>query len=413
MGYRRFDLDLWWNNATTSFQLCPEQIISNSTSNDTSVVTTTITQITTTVVASTTSFNTIITRTITASSSSTSASPDPSIPISLANGYSCAPGADLQLVLDTIKSVLSRTDNQLRQAGLIVLILNLHTLPSLASNGTIDLSPPDGQSLSQQINATLEDWIYTPRTLSTERQNINTSFLADSANPIIDIPSYYDVIINDSSKIASTPNGWPSTRHLFEIQGRRLLVGFGSIDISTMEYDTDQDNSIIFPSATFGGQDQLISTASIINRPNSCLGPQGPIFGPNGEEDFNSTVGIQGNMTFAISEDPTPSNPLPYDSLKGIITCGLSPIIDSPLQNTNSGNLSPILPIAATIWSWLPPNEPQNTSVPSNSTQELLACAALDADSGYWIVLECNTQLNIACRVNNSLYSVALFVRTV
>ena len=234
MGYRRFDLDLWWNNGTTSFQLCPEQIVSNSTSNDTSVVTTTMTQVTTTVVASTTtSFNTTVTSTITAAPSSTSPAPDPSIPISLANGYSCAPGADLQTALDTIKSILSRTDNQLRHAGLIVLILNLHTLPSLESNTTIDLSIPSGQTLSQQVNATLGDWIYTPTTLSTERQNINTTFLADKANPIIDIPSYYDVIINNSSKIASTPNGWPSTRHLFEIQGQRLLIGFGSVDVST------------------------------------------------------------------------------------------------------------------------------------------------------------------------------------
>ena len=408
MGYRRFDLDLWWNKATTSFQLCPEQIVSNSTANDTHVVTTTITQVTTTVISSaTTSFNTTLTSTYTAAPSSTSAPSDPSIPISLANGYFCAPGADLQTALNTIKSILLRTDNQLQQAGLILLILHLRTLPSLASNTTIDLSLPAGQSLSQQINATLEDWIYTSTILSTERQNINKSFLADTPNPIIDIPSYYEVIISDSSKIASTPNGWPSTRHLFEIQGRRLLVGFGSIDVSTEEYDINQDTSIIFPPATFGGQDQLISSTAIINRPDFCLGPQGTIFGHKGEENFNSTIGIQGNMTFALSKDPNPLAPLPYDSLQGIVTCGLSPIIDSPLQNTNSGSLSPILPIAATVWSWLPPNEPKNTSLLSNGTQELVACAALDAESGHWTVLECSTQLNIACRVNSSLYKVS------
>lgn len=416
MGYRRFDLDLWWNNATLSFQLCPEQIVANSTANIASLVTTTITLATATLVdSSTSSFNTIVTSTITTAPSSTSAPPNPTIPIPLANNYSCAPGADLQSILDKIKSILITTDNQLRQAGLIILTLNLHTLPSLGNNETVDLSLPTSQSLSTQINSTLGDWVYTPTTLATERQNINISFLANTANPIIDIPAYYTLIFNNSTGVASTPNGWPSTRHLFEVQGRPLLIGFGTVDTSAAtEYNINKDLSVIFPPSTFGGQDQLIPSTSITNLPNSCLGPPGTIFGLQGEEYFNSSItGITGNLTFAVSENPTSSNSststssaLSYNSLQDIVTCGLSPIIDSPLQNTNSGNLSPFGPIAATIWSWLPPFEPQNTSLPLNGTENLVACASLQGDSGYWIVLDCNTQLNIACRVNSSLYNV-------
>ena len=346
---------------------------------------------------------------MTTSSSSPTATPDPAIPIPLANNYSCAPGANLRTTLNTISSILTRTDNQLREAGLFLLILNLHTLPSLGANDTIDLSLPVSQSLSSQINTSLGDWLYTPTALTSDRKNINASFLVDTANPRIDILAYYDLTFNNSTGIASTPNGWPSTRHLFGVQGRRLLIGFGNVDISSKEYDINQDLSIIFPPSTFGGADQLISSSSITNLSDSCHGPQGTVFGPQGEEDFNSATGISGNMTFALSENPSPDVPLIYSSLQDIVSCGLSPIIDSPLKNTNSGDMSPILPIAATIWSWSSPLEPQNTSLPSNGTQYVVACASLEADSGHWIVLECNTPLNIACRVNSSLYNVCPF----
>jgi hypothetical protein len=407
MGYRRFELDLFWDNTTSSFQLCPEQIVSNTTSNSTTIITTTITHATRTVVSSTTSsFNTTITSTFTTSPPTTVAAPDPTALIPLPNNYSCAPGANFQTLLNTLESILSRTDNNLKEAGLMILVLNLNTLPSLAGNNTVDLSTPTDQSLSQQINATLGDWLYTPATLAVEREDINSTFLADKANPIIGIPNYYDLIIDNISQVASTPNGWPSTRHLFEIQGRRILIGFGSINVATDIYDISQDSNIIFPPATFGGQDQLISSTSIQNTPSTCLGPAGLVFGPQGQEDFNSTS-LSGNTSFALSQDPTPQDPLSYDSVEAIVNCGLSPLIDSPMQNTSSGNMSPYQQIAATIWSWLP-SEPQNTSLPQNGTTNVFACAALGADTGQWSVVECNTHLQIACRVNSSLYNVKI-----
>jgi hypothetical protein len=405
MGYRRFELDLWWNNATASFQLCPVQIIANSSANVSQVITTTLTQeATTTSASSTTSFLTILTTTVTASSTSAIPTPDPNVPMPLANGYSCAPGADFDAVLSTFKSILSKTDNQLRQAGLIFLNLNLHALPSLSTrNDTVDLSLPSNSSLSEEINQTLTDWLYTPVSLAKERQNINTSFLADTANPIIDIPAYYNVIINNETKFASTPNGWPTTRHLFETSGRRLLVGFGSVDLVSSLYDIAQDSSTIFPSGTFGGQSQLIPANSVTNRIDSCLGPNGAVFGVSGEVDFNSTT-TTANYSFASSESITLNDPLSYDSLQAIVSCGLSPIVNSPLQDVNSGNSSPFNPIAGTIWSWLPPSEPKNTSLPANGTENVVACAALQADSGRWVVLDCNIQLSLACRVDDKAY---------
>lgn len=405
MGYRRFEMDLWWDNTTSSFQLCPEQIVSNTTSNSTTIITTTLLKATETVVSSSTSsYNTTITSTYTTSSSSAAATPNPTVLIPLPNNYSCATGASFQTVLNTLASILTLTDNNLKEAGLTILVLNLNTLPSLGGNNTVDLSIPTDRSLSQQINATLGDWLYTPATLAMERENINNTFLADQANPVIDIPNYYTLIINNVTQIASTPNGWPSTRHLFEIQGRRLLIGIGSVNVATNDYNIAKDSDILFPPETFGGQDQLVSSTSIQNTPSACLGPAGTVFGPQGQEDFNSTS-ISGNTTFALSQDPTPQTPLSYDSVEAIVNCGLSPLIDSPMQNVSSGSLSPYEQIAATIWSWAP-SEPQNTSLPQNGTTNIFACAALSADTGQWGVVECNTHLQIACRVNSSLYSV-------
>ena len=410
MGYRRFELDLYWNNNTSVFQVCPQQIVTNSTTNNTRVITSTISQDLATTISSSiaTSFATTITTTSTSTASTPTATPDPTIPIQLANGYSCAPRANFEAVLDTIQSILSRTDNALQQAGLILLILNLHVLPSAtSSNTTIDVSSISQSSLSAQINNTLGNWLYTPTTLAQERQNINASFFSDTANPVICPTAYYTVNVNNSTGIASTPNGWPSTRHLFEKQGRRFLIGFGTVDISTALYNINDDASTIFSPGTFGALSTLVPAESIQYQQSQCLGPPGTVFGPTGQENFNTSTPIGGNLTFALSQDATPSTSLSYTQVEAVVQCGLSPLIDSQLQYTNSGALSPINPIAGTIWSWLPPNEPENVTLPINgSTQNVRACASLIADTGRWVVLDCNTILSTACRTDNQAYGV-------
>ena len=412
MGYRRFNLDLYWDNTTSTFQLCPVQITFNTSANSTNTVTTTFTSAAT--ISDTTGTNTvetILTRTVTASPT-TLTPPDPVSPISLPGGYTCSPAADFQFVLSTIRSILTRTDNNLRQAGILILVLNLYSLPFAvtANRSLLDLSSSTDVSLSAQINDTLGDWIYTPGLLRYERSNINTTFLADKANPIMDITAYYNITINPQTGIASSVDGWPTTRHLFEINGRRVLMGFGDINVPSNAYNIDQDSLIIFPPGTFDGAgNQVIDFTAIKNTPQACFGPQGPIFGLQGEINFNSsTRGRDGNMTFGYSQDSTPQSPLTYGNIQDIVQCGLSPLINSPMANSNSGMLSPYDPISATIWSWLAPDQPANATLPTNgTTNDLDACAALDADTGRWVVLNCDTQLQIACRANNSLHAVS------
>src|SRR6202035_739736 len=127
---------------------------------------------------------------------------------------------------------------------------------------------------------------------------------------------------------------------------------------------------------TFGGQSRLIPANSITNTYDSCLGPDGVVFGSSGGVDFNATT-TTSNNSFAISQSTTLNDPLTYDSLQSIVSCGLSPIVNTPLRDVNSGNSSPFNPIAGTIWSWLPPSEPKNTSLPANGTENVVACAAL------------------------------------
>jgi hypothetical protein len=44
--------------------------------------------------------------------------------------------------------------------------------------------------------------------------------------------------------------------------------------------------------------------------------------------------------------------------------------------------------------------------LPLNGTENVVACAALLADTGRWVVLDCNTELSLACRVDNQAYEV-------
>jgi len=411
MGYRRFNLDLYWDNTTSTFQLCPVQITFNTSTNSTDTVTTTFTSTATTIDPTTTStVETVFTQTIT-TSLTTPTPPDPVVAISLPGGYTCAPAADFQSVLTTIRSLLVRTDNNLRQAGVLILVLNLHSLPfTITTNQSVfDLSNSLGESLSAQINDTLGDWIYTPGLLQYERSNINVTFLSNKAHPITNITAYYNVTINPQTGMASSVDGWPTTRHLFDINGRRVLMGFGDINVQSKEYNIAQDSPVIFPPGTFGGAtNQVIDSTTITNTPEACFGPQGPIFGPQGELNFNSsTEGTDGNTTFGYSQDFTSQSPLTYGNIQDIVQCGLSPLIDSPMANTNSGILSPYDPISATIWSWSPPDQPANVTLLTNgTTNDFDACAALNADTGRWVVLNCYTRLQIACRANNSLYNV-------
>lgn len=407
MGYRRFELDLFWNSLTQSFQICPEQILGNITAKGAQLVSTTITtQDVTTILSSTSLVDAGITSTVLSTPTPATFSVNITAPIPVSNNYTCDIATDFQAVLSTIQDILMSTDNNLRTAGLFILNLNLNTLQLSQTNNTVDLSPRFNISLSMQINNTLGNWLYTPMHLHSDRNDINSTFLHDeTANPIIDITAYYDIIINNVTKTASTPNGWPTTRHLFEINGLRLLVGFGTVNISSQEYDIDKDTNLVFPPGTFGGGDQLVPPSSVNISDNACRGPSGVVFGPHGEENFSSTA-LQGNLTFATSQDPFPSQPMSYNTIQDLVTCGLSPIIDSPMTLTNSGSLSPIDPIAGTVWSWLAPSQPTNVILPTNGTDEVWACAAMNADTGHWVVLDCNTQLNIACRVNQSLYNV-------
>jgi hypothetical protein len=413
MGYRRFNIDLYWDNTTSTFQLCPVQITLNTTTNTTSLTTTTFTVASTVIEATTTTTVEItLTHTLPAAPTATLSPPDSLLPISLPGNYTCTPAADFQSVLSTISSILVRTDN-LREAGLIILVLNLYDLNTFSTNNTIantiaDLSNSTAESLSAQINDTIGNWIYTPVILDYERSNINNTFLADPENPITDVTAYYNITIDPETNIASTDNGWPTTRYLFESNGRRMLIGFGSVNVPSEEYSIAQDSPVIFPAGTFGAANQLIDSSAITNTPQACLGPEGPVFGPHGQVNFNSsTTGMDGNMTFAYSQDSTSLTSLTYDNVQDTVLCGLSPLIDSPMQNTNSGVTSPYNPVAATVWSWLAPDQPVNVTLTANGTTENLdACAAFDADSGRWVVLNCDTQLQIACRANNSLYSV-------
>jgi hypothetical protein len=415
MGYRRFNLDLYWDNTTSTFQLCPVQITFNATSPNATASTLTTTLIAAATIVgptTTTTRATTLTATITVAPTASLSAPGAFLPISLPGNYTCAPGADFQAILNTIRAMCQSTDNNLREAALTILVLNLLSLPPATTNTSlIDLSNSTRESLSAQINATLGDWIYTAADLAFERSNINTTFLADKANPIVDISAYYNVTVDPETGFASTNDGWPTTRHLFETDGRRVLVGFGTVNtVPSREYNIDQDSSIIFPPGTFGTPDQLIVSSAVTNNPNSCLGPQGPVFGPQGSINFSDSKTMDVNNSFAYSTDYfTPLIPLSYSGIQNIVLCGLSPLIDSPLEDVTSGDESPYDPISATVWSWLSPDQPINVTLPTNgTTEDLDACAALDVDTGRWIVLNCDTSLQIACRANSTLYEVTL-----
>lgn len=313
--------------------------------------------------------------------------------------YACSESVDLDWLSRIMWTYLDTTETNLN-ATLRYLVLNVHAaVPgSDPEGGAEELSteqlPDVDDSLGSVLALNLSSFLYTPANLRQQRANINDSWY-DVPKGMGPTSGYYDIL--GTQQVSSTPDGWPSENYVEMQEGKRLFVGFGSIDPQMREYDVSRDSDVIFPQNYLQDIEQLAMDASG-DLTSGCF------YRP-------SVYSISSvNNSWAFGSNPVVTEPEVLFSSSNITRCGISPLLNVTLQNaTADENFLPYQTyLQSTIWSWAP-GYPHavNASRPSDDEKDPGSqnrCAVLNATSGFWQNVGCDSVHYSACRRTGSIY---------
>ncbi|KAL2872768.1 Lectin C-type domain protein [Aspergillus lucknowensis] len=382
VGFRRFNVDVYWSPALRRWLLCPVSIPHN-------VDVMTASPDATPISSADVSEATVI------------AVPDESSDGLLyeLGPYKCSDELDLSDLLDVFHSYFEHTNTDL-VIYLRYLSLNLHVTADPTSPSEPASAVTDGElpAASDRVSYLMEDrlgsYIYGPPQLHEDRRNLNDSwYLVDDAYKPI---SQYFTIEQGSDGVQSTPNGWPNPKYVQLAAEKRLLVEYGSVDPQLGGYNLSDENRVIFPSG------YLTSTIPVTAADDGSL-DSGCLYHPN-ETDTPSV-----NASWAVSSPiPLPKKlsddqSLQYisDLLVNLTACGITPTINDTLFGETADidqesyrNLT-----LSSSWSWAA-GQPNDPSVSSDA--ENLRCATMDVSrKGHWRTANCSETRRAACRVQD------------
>ncbi|KAF8863260.1 hypothetical protein BDZ45DRAFT_138206 [Acephala macrosclerotiorum] len=439
-GFRRFDIDLYWDEGRNVWSFCPVQIPSSvpdaepaSTTtlslSSSSVVALTSVALTSSAVTSsgtakvsarqlTSGTDTGSTATPTSLLATTSASSLgetlPSIavlpntsnePLVSIGPFVCTSTINLSTLTSQLYNYIQNTQNTL-SASLLYVTINLHAAASTSSPDSPAPSPSTLPSLPNyigtQFTGNLSSYLYTPSNLRSDRANLNGSWyqVNEEYRPVSD---YYftETIEND---IVTTEDGWPSESYMEFQKGRRLLLSWGKVDPQISGYNFSADAGFIFPNGYIQDLQTDINTTSDGRVTHGC-------FLRNSTDDLsqvNSSWATTANLSdFFYPTSPT-SNLFPLLNLTSNETnCGISPILNATLLNvTARDNYMPYQNYSyAAIWSWAP-GEPKSYNNTDTDNASLYRCATANIDLlGRWVVADCSQKYYAACRALGQPYN--------
>jgi hypothetical protein len=448
-GFRRFVIDLYWDEGRRVWSLCPIQIPRSATDpgasvsstevvSKSSVVTVSSVQLTARAIDSwptnlpdllandsapavehleirqdsasdlpssspTTTVRTTTSSLIAGNSASplnSTSTPIPTVAILPVNGlfqvggYSCTNSIDLPVPAAVLAEFLASSANTL-EAIMTYLDLNLHvaasplnTFPQTLNSSSL---PIPRELISNLLNVNLSSYLYTPTLLREDRANLNASwFSGENA-----IQSVYLNTTKNAAGQLTTHNGWPSESLR---RAYRLLASYGQIDPQLNGYNFSGDESVIFP------QNALLNNRPIQYSQSGTIN-QGCFYDPS-----ITSISGQNNSWAVSSQILVPSTAAAFDnatvsSISNLTSCGISPLLNQTLLNTTADILAqPYQQFAySSIWTWSP-GEPRNVSS-SEPNAATLKCAAMDAtQNGRWHIADCSERRYAACRVHNEPY---------
>ncbi|KUJ10251.1 uncharacterized protein LY89DRAFT_626680 [Mollisia scopiformis] len=317
--------------------------------------------------------------------------------------FVCTTTINLSTLATQLLDYIQKTQTTL-SASLLYVTINLHAAASPSSPDSPAPSPStlptSSDAISTIFQANLSSFLYTPINLRDERANLNGSWyqVSEEYRPVSD---YYvtETIAND---IVTTEDGWPSESYIEFSKSKRLLLGWGSIDPQMSGYNFTLDTGTIFPSGYIQEVQTDLNTTSEGRLTRGC-------FLRNSTENL-----AQINSSWAVATDlagfayPTGNSSDLFPLLNLTMnetSCGISPILNVTLLNaTAHDNYVPYQNFSyATIWSWAP-GEPKTYNGSDNAS--LYRCATSNVDLfGHWVVADCSQKYYAACRAQDEPYN--------
>ncbi|KAL4933445.1 Lectin C-type domain protein [Aspergillus undulatus] len=384
VGYRRFNIDLYWSPPLRRWILCPVTVPT-----DVDVVTVSPS-------ATPTATAEVAQGTVTAELEQSSEE----LLYDLGS-YRCSDSLDLQDVLDIFHDYFQFTDTDLVTYSRY-LTFNIHaaadpTSPddpaSTVASGEL---PVESESISYVLNNKLGGYIYGPPDLDQDRRNLNDSWykVDDKYKPIIQ----YITIEEDSEGVQSTIDGWPSEKFLQLAAERRLLVEYGSVDPQLSEYDLSVENEVIFSPG------YMTTTVPVAAADDGSL-DSGCLYDP-GTTDVSKL-----NASWAISSHiPIPQN-LSDESLRfmadlvvNLTACGMTSTLNQTLfGDTADTNPAPYRNLTlSSSWAWALGQPAANPSDTDTAESDAKRCAVMDLSlDGQWRTANCSKSRRAACRIDN------------
>ncbi|KAL4820202.1 hypothetical protein BDW67DRAFT_153684 [Aspergillus spinulosporus] len=384
IGYRRFNIDLYWSTELRRWILCPVSIPKG-------------------LHVMTVSPDATPTATASVAQGTVTAELDESSDTLLYDlgSYKCSDNLDLQDLIDIFKDYFQYTDTNLVMYTRY-LSLNLHVAadptsadgpPSTVTGGQL---PAVSERVGYILNDKLGSYIYGPSRLLEDRRNLNVSWYAvDESNKPI---TQYFTIQEGPEGVQTTPDGWPSANFIQLAADRRLLIEYGSVGPQLSDYDLSAENDVIFPPS------HLTSSIPVDAADNGILN-SGCLYN-SGTTDISKV-----NASWAISSHiPVPHNSS-EESLRSIsdlvvnlTACGMT----FTLNDTLFGKTADENPVAyrnlslSSSWAWAL-GEPAAPSYDLDSAEsDDTRCAVMDLSlAGQWRTANCSESYRAACRVDN------------
>jgi hypothetical protein len=317
--------------------------------------------------------------------------------------YVCSTQLDFHQFLNVLYGHFVATEDNLN-ATTKYIILNLHAAGSASATSISTVTPsqdnlPQGNNLlSSLISANNSQYLYTPQLLAEQRSDLNKPSSWFTVRQSVSPDStFYHVDSNKS--IASTPDGWPSESVVELARARRMLAGFGNISPEMQGYDISRDASTIFaPGYLQAPQNTTFASNGSVT--------SGCFFNPDDVslENANSSWATSSNL----AQNSAPDVPIAISlaQASNLTACGITPILNTTLSNPSADMKSYVL---STIWSWAA-NEPRDFDAlpsPNNddddqrNTAPVARCAVLNATSSHWQSRDCGASHHAACRTDD------------
>lgn len=333
----------------------------------------------------------------------------------LVGSYVCSASLDLPFLIGFLDDFLKRTENTL-QAVITYIVFSIRVAKPLekpqgpAVRPDPARLPSSADLIGVSLNANLSSYLFTPTLLSSERSDLNSSWLTapNSSQPD---PSYYTSQIGRGDTISS-PNGWPSESFMVFENNWRLILGTDFIDPQLGEYDFEQDQNYLFPPG-------FLSNYSETTQAPGGSGPEACPFDPNKSSPATA------NSSWAVETQPLDGGRLETNSSQGLANlykianltaCGTSQVLNNTLGGTTADeSIEPYQEfVFASAWNWAYGEPRGDSQAPAESESENdgpssdFRCAVLNgngANEGRWSVGFCHDRHLGGCRTNGLPYS--------